>query len=268
MYDQAALLVSKSNFPESVSNAQFCRFLYYTGRILSVQLDYSDAFNKLTQCLRKAPQNTGVCFRMAAQKLAIIVQLLMGDVPERSTFDQEDLRESLQPYLELTNAVRVGDLTAFQRVVDAHVALFQEDKTYTLILRLRHNVIKTGLRKINISYSTISLEDVYKKLGLENVEEAESVCAKAIFDGVIDATIDLEKQALLSNDVMDIYCTSEPYQTFHKRITFCLDVHNEAVKAMRYPPDAYKNNLDGADSAKDIEQEITAEDLEDDDEEM
>ncbi len=28
---------------------QFCRFLYYTGRILSVQLEYSSAFNKLTQ---------------------------------------------------------------------------------------------------------------------------------------------------------------------------------------------------------------------------
>jgi hypothetical protein len=77
------------------------------------------------------------------------------------------------------------------------------------------------------------LEDVYKKLGLNNVEEAESVCAKAIFDGVIDATIDFDQQALLSNDTLDIYCTSDPYQTFHKRITFCLDVHNE-VRTKRH----------------------------------
>jgi 26S proteasome regulatory subunit N3 len=165
--------------------------------------------------------------RVCLHSQAIIVQLLMGDVPERTTFDHDDLKDALKPYLELTNAVRVGDLISFQKVVDAHVPLFQTDKTYTLILRLRHNVIKTGLRKINISYSAISLEDVYKKLGLNNVEEAESVCAKAIFDGVIDATIDFDQQALLSNDTLDIYCTSDPYQNFHKRITFCLDVHNE-----------------------------------------
>lgn len=31
---------------------------------------------------------------------------------------------------------------------------------------------------------------------------------------------------------------------FHcRRIAFCLDVHNEAVKCMRYPPDAYKKEL-------------------------
>ena len=28
-----------------------------------------------------------------------------------------------------------------------------------------------------------------------------------------------------------------------RRITFCLDVYNDAVKSMRYPPDAYKKQL-------------------------
>ena len=31
--------------------------------------------------------------------------------------------------------------------------------------------------------------------------------------------------------------------TTFRRIAFCLDVHNEAVKCMRYPPDAYKKEL-------------------------
>ena len=39
-------------------------------------------------------------------------------------------------------------------------------------------------------------------------------------------------------DVVDLYSTEEPQKAFHKRIAFCLDVHNEAVKSMRYPPDA------------------------------
>jgi hypothetical protein len=34
--------------------------------------------------------------------------------------------------------------------------------------------------------------------------------------------------------------------TFHQRIEFCLKVHNEAVKAMRYPPKKYNEELETA----------------------
>ena len=44
-------------------------------------------------------------------------------------------------------------------------------------------------------------------------------------------------------DVVDLYSTEEPQKAFHKRIAFCLDVHNEAVKSMRYPPDAVTHPL-------------------------
>jgi len=43
---------------------------------------------------------------------------------------------------------------------------------------MRNNVIKTGLRRINTSYSRISLEDICKKLNLESVEDAEFIVAK------------------------------------------------------------------------------------------
>ena len=34
--------------------------------------------------------------------------------------------------------------------------------------------------------------------------------------------------------VTDVYSTGEPQAAFHARIAFCLDLHNEAVKSMRY----------------------------------
>jgi hypothetical protein len=40
-------------------------------------------------------------------------------------------------------------------------------------------VIKTGLRKISVSYSRISLVDVCKKLSLDTIDEAECIVAKA-----------------------------------------------------------------------------------------
>jgi 26S proteasome regulatory subunit N3 len=42
-----------------------------------------------------------------------------------------------------------------------------------LVQRLKHTVIKFGLKKINISYSRIHLKDIMSKLGLESVEETE-----------------------------------------------------------------------------------------------
>lgn len=65
---------------------------------------------------------------------------------------------------------------------------FQEDHTFMLILRLRHNVIKTGLRSISLSYSRISLADVAQKLMLGSKEDAEFIVAKAIRDGVIEVS--------------------------------------------------------------------------------
>lgn len=51
--------------------------------------------------------------------------------------------------------------------------MFQADKVLSLIGRLKHTVIKFGLKKINISYSKISLADIATKLNLESVEETE-----------------------------------------------------------------------------------------------
>lgn len=36
-----------------------------------------------------------------------------------------------------------------------------------------------------------------------------------------------------------------------RRISFCLDVYNEAVRSMRYPPDAYKKELARSGLSKD-----------------
>ena len=87
------------------------------GRIQAIQLEYSESFMRLTQAIRKAPGNTAQGFVVEAQKLAIIVQLLMGDIPERSIFNQFENRAVLKPYLSLTQAVRAGDLPRFGKVL-------------------------------------------------------------------------------------------------------------------------------------------------------
>ena len=111
----------------------------------------------------------------------------------------------------LFTAVLNGDLKLFNQVIDKFKEKFLSEKTYTLIIRLilclfmtslftsmlftenvndiiinqdcliirlRHNVIKAGVRMINLSYSRISLTDIAQKLQLDSSEDAEFIVAK------------------------------------------------------------------------------------------
>jgi 26S proteasome regulatory subunit N3 len=62
-------------------------------------------------------------------------------------------------------------------------------------------------------------------------------------------------QVLVSKEGHDVYSTLEPQAAFHKRITFCLNIHNDAVKAMAYPPDAHKDELPDAETIKERQRE-------------
>ncbi|KAB7497536.1 putative 26S proteasome non-ATPase regulatory subunit 3 [Armadillidium nasatum] len=223
LYDQAQKLIVKLEFPQQSNNNELARYHYYMGRIKGVQLEYSEAHKHLIQALRKAPQQTAVGFRQAVQKLAVVVELLLGDIPERQIFRQAIMRRALAPYLELTQAVRLGNLQHFTSVLEQHKSKFQEDHTFMLILRLRHNVIKTGLR----SDFFVVLENFFGRCGSEVDVGVERRCR---------AVINHEKGYMQSKETVDVYCTREPQSVFHQRISFCLNIHNQSVKAMRYPP--------------------------------
>jgi 26S proteasome regulatory subunit N3 len=113
----------------------------------------------------------------------------MGEIPDRQMFRHVVLEKPLKPYAEIVRAVRAGSLSQFQATLQTHSAQFTADSTLTLLSRLRQNVIKTGLRKLSLAYSRISLRDICLKLHLESEEDAEYVVGKAIRDGVIDASI-------------------------------------------------------------------------------
>lgn len=257
LYDHAHKLMLKESFPENASNSEWARYLYYLGRIKAIQLDYSESHKNLVQSLRKAPPSA-IGFRHTVHKLSVTVQLLLGTIPERQLFLQPNNKEALGPYFELTKAVRSGDVVKFSTVLEKYTDQFKADKTFTMILRLHHNVIKTAIRRISLAYSRISLVDVAKKLRLESPRDAEYIIAKAIRDGVIEAVLDHEEGWMQSKENSDIYCTREPQLAFHQRIQFCLDLHNHSVKAMRFPPKSYNQDLESAEDRRERE----AQDLE------
>ena len=137
-------------------------------------------------------------------------------------------------------AVRVGDVTAFQQAFTTHEKTFLADSTHFLILRLRHFVLQTALRSITLAYSRISLADVCVKLHLDSEEDTEYIVAKAIKDGVIDATIDHAGGYMQSRVARNLYETDEPARQFNRRVDHCTGLFNETVRAMRYPPNAHR----------------------------
>ena len=95
-------------------------------------------------------------------------------------------------------------------------------------------IIKTGLRKIKLSYSRISIKDIPEKLKLENEKETEYIIAKAIRDGVFLATINHEEGYFQSKEIKDIYSTFEPQRSYQSRILFLNNIFIESQKSMKY----------------------------------
>lgn len=83
LYEQARNFITKTTFPESASNNQYARYLYYVGRIKAVQMEYSEAQARLIQAQRKSPEVGALGFRLQVQKLLVLVELLMGEIPSR-----------------------------------------------------------------------------------------------------------------------------------------------------------------------------------------
>ncbi|KAK9468734.1 proteasome regulatory subunit C-terminal-domain-containing protein [Lipomyces arxii] len=257
---QAHQLVLKSDFPATASSSVVARYMYYSGRIKAIQLDYFGANEDLIGASRKAPQTSyATGFLQSVQKLKIIIELLMGDIPERQLFREKVYGNALEPYMDLVKSVRVGHVPQFSETIEKYGATFKKDGTYMLILRLRQNVIKTGIRMMSLSYSKISLRDICIRLHLDSEESAEYIVAKAIRDSVIEATIDHENGFMQSKEVLDVYSTSEPNAAFHERIKFCIGLHNESVKAMRYPMNQHRIELKNVEEAREREKELASE---------
>ncbi len=69
---------------------------------------------QLSLSSRLQAPNSALGFRVTVSKWLILVRLLLGEIPEHQDFTQPGLRQPLQAYYELTQAVRGGDLTLFR----------------------------------------------------------------------------------------------------------------------------------------------------------
>ena len=179
----------------------------------------------------------------------------MGEIPNRQVFAQDEFKTLLHPYFQIVSCVKAGDMEKFRSLLTQYQAVFKADKNLSLVHRLKHTVIKFGLKKINIAYSKISLADVREKLSIESVEETEQIVAKAIRDGVIEAVINHDTQSVSSLPLLDVYASNEPQSMLHKRVKFCMDLRNDAMRALVFPPKEDKRDFGDLDEERSTKDE-------------
>jgi 26S proteasome regulatory subunit N3 len=244
----------KTGFPDTSGYPEIARNQFYLGKIKALTLNYTESHSHLVQAARKAPENGARGFKLAVEKLRILIELLMGTIPSRKSLLA---MKGVIPYVDLIRAVRMGELEKFTEVLNSNKDIYIEDMNYSLVTRLRHIVIKSGLKRINLAYSAISLQDVAHKLGLKP-QDTEFIVAKAIRDGVIEAFIDNESKELKSKTIEDVYTTNDPQTFLQKRIDFCIGLRNDTVKAMQFPQN--KNNAEVKENNEDIDFDLLSDD--------
>ena len=80
---------------------------------------------------------------------------------------------------------------------------------------------------------------------------------KAIKEKTIDGCITYDRKTqeryLQSSESQDVYRTTEPQFTFDTRIRSCLEMHNVAVKALRYPSDQKNGDVESIEQQRERE---------------
>lgn len=268
-YESAGIFLKNSPFPTGSTNLnnQTARYHFYRSRISSVCGNYFEAAEDLNQALRKVPHgHFALNFILSATMFSIVVKLLCGEIPDRSTFNLHS--RALKPYLELTQSVRLGELAQFQQVVNRHMEIWTHDGTKILIERLHESVLRVGLRRLCQAYVKITFVDISKKLGLPTEQDALLLVKKALNEGVISAQINENLNCLESHQLSDLYTTRAPQEAFTTRTQVLQQFHNEAVKAMRFPEKVPGSASAGVDEERRPTDEELMDEFMDADEEM
>ncbi|POW12967.1 hypothetical protein PSHT_07899, partial [Puccinia striiformis] len=155
LWEQADRLVSKTEFPDfgkteasvgaggMVPTGQVARWLYY----LAIR--------------RAPPAQIAPGFWQTTHKLFVVVELLMGDIPDRTLFRVPVLKKCLQPYFEIVQASK----TALQTILLAYSRNKLKDRSGMVLSNLHWTgpVVEWSVRKLMTSIQLVNLKRLSTK---------------------------------------------------------------------------------------------------------
>lgn len=232
---------------EASGCSSYPKSCYYVALIRAHFGHYHEAANLLADAFRKCPpsastntQGQGLRgFLVSLTRLNVVVQLLIGVVPELTTFTASTIHA---PYFSLARSIRLGDLSAYQATLNKYAAVFERHGTSHLVSRLHTNVLNAAIRRIQTVYKSIPLSAVATILLLPSAEQASAVLTRAMHEGVCFGTITPEGIYIPSNNSTD-YTGDVAQTTLHMLTLVANNLGGSCARAMRFPKKQGKTSL-------------------------
>ncbi|MES1902572.1 MAG: 26S proteasome non-ATPase regulatory subunit 3 [Paramarteilia canceri] len=243
----ASQLITKSNIFVNILNSGSTDFLkisslvssrlhYYFGYIIAIQGDYFTAREHLDEASRLSQTNKSFKngFNQSLNKLVITVRLL-DDFSKYEAIKGITSLSKNSIYLSLAENVQNGSYADYVKTLEAGKNIFARDGTLSLAKRLSKNVRMRMLVNIVKAYSKIKLEEVAKKLQLDNFSDVHFIIQQAILNNVINAHI-INDGTILESLFYKSKSQNNPHENslkLQERIEFILKLY-EQMKSSLY----------------------------------
>lgn len=177
-------------------------------------------YKGIIECISMNYENALHCLRIAAvyldkhqskiEKYKIITLLLSGRLTCSYPWTH-----GLTAYKEACEAVKLGDRSKLERVIEEYKNIFWQDGTYFLVTRFHHLILHECIRKISVVYSRIALKEIEKKFKIPKrifeqfvyENKINGIIQKDIFYSVITKknvnSVDLLNTASLNERILD-----------------------------------------------------------------
>ncbi|KAF0990982.1 hypothetical protein HZS_5152 [Henneguya salminicola] len=203
-----------------------------------VHRNYKVALTHFSKSLTSSQNLNAVGLKQTVVRSILLSKLLIGEYPDRKLFLNECYFKGILPYFDLIKAVKLGSHLLFTQYIDKNQDCYIRDHTAAIVLRLHHNVLKAALVRLSLSYSSIYLTDIAKKLSLDN-NDVEFIVAKAIKDNIVNALIDHDLSIANFKTEDNVYNTHKPQKLLQSRSTECYNLYSKFMTSMTYPKSAY-----------------------------
>lgn len=248
-------LTNTEKYKKRVPSSLQARLHYYKSLTLAHHGDRNEeARSEVIMAMRLSPHGKlSVGFEQHLQRLSLVIDLLLMDIPPRSIFRLPKMEKMLISggYLDLCRAVRIGDYPAYKQLLIDKAAIFSSDSMTVLVGLLERSVLASGLKRITKAYGRIRLYDVCSKLSLSSLESCLEMIKSSIEDGGLpNCHIENESSSTLLDDICLVveeeplqYGTSEPTKAFIQRITLLTELSKHCQVSMQYPEEDEEKNF-------------------------
>ncbi|KAJ3681153.1 hypothetical protein LUZ60_015642 [Juncus effusus] len=198
---KAGLIVLQNDVFE-IENPKDLFLYYYYGGIIYIGLKN---FPKALDCFHNvitSPMTSLNAIAIEAYKKYILVSLIhTGQVPSFPKYTsgtiQRNLRNYVQPYLDLSTAFATGKYSELDLAMRKNMDKFRSDNNVGLVKQVLASLYKRNIQRLTQTYLTLSLQDIANSVQLKTAKDAEMHVLHMIQDGEIYATIN-QKDGMVS----------------------------------------------------------------------